>query len=113
MRMSEYGDTHDEVYAINLQFEVEPASVPSSWDRKAEFAKVVNEAVAKYGFLIVDDLRLIIDLALHEKAKYESDRKADIDNILKPLIDSLTGPAGLLVDDTMIQSVYCGWFDHL
>lgn len=102
----------DEVYEIDLCFELEPASVQSSRRKKDKFAAVVREAASKYPFLIVDDVRLTIEWVMNEQSRYESDRKADIDNIIKPLFDSLCGPDGLLVDDTLIQSYYCGWLDH-
>lgn len=102
----------DEVYEIAPRFDVEPPSVQSSRQKKQAFATVVREAAQKHSFLIVDDVRLTVDWVMSEQAKYESDRKADIDNILKPLFDSLCGPDGLLVDDTLIQSFYCGWIDH-
>lgn len=101
-----------DVYEIALRFDIEPASVQSSRTKKDGFAAVVKAAIARYPFYIVDDVTLEIEWVLSEKAKYESDKKADIDNILKPLIDSMTGPDGLLVDDTSVQSLYCGWLSH-
>ena len=35
----------------------------------------------------------------------------DVDNILKPLLDALAGPTGVLIDDNQVQHVSCHWID--
>ena len=44
---------------------------------------------------------------------YESDRTADIDNVIKPILDGLTGPDGVMIDDNQVQNVQCYWIDQL
>ncbi len=34
---------------------------------------------------------------------------ADLDNIVKPILDAVTGPDGLLVDDNQVQSLKVMW----
>jgi hypothetical protein len=34
-----------------------------------------------------------------------------VDNILKPLLDALCGPHGVLIDDCQVQAVDCRWID--
>lgn len=106
-------DQCDEVWQVDLRFELEPVSVQSSRKRKEAFAEVMRESLRTYQFMIVDDVQLLVHWITTEQSRYESDRKADIDNILKPLIDSLTGPQGLIVDDTLIQSLHCSWLGHV
>ena len=38
-------------------------------------------------------------------------RSPDLDNILKPLLDALQGPDGVLVNDSQIQEICCRWID--
>jgi hypothetical protein len=52
-----------------------------------------------------------IEWTLHEQDRYESDAPPDVDNILKPLLDTLCGPDGVLIDDCQVQSVECHWID--
>jgi hypothetical protein len=53
-----------------------------------------------------------IEWVIHEKDRYETDAAPDIDAILKPLLDALSGPDGVLVDDSQVQSVACRWIDY-
>jgi hypothetical protein len=48
---------------------------------------------------------------LHERLRYQSPFSPDVDNILKPLLDAIRGPDGLLVDDCQVQAVSCHWID--
>ncbi|MCI5130534.1 MAG: RusA family crossover junction endodeoxyribonuclease [Candidatus Electrothrix sp. EH2] len=50
-------------------------------------------------------------MACSRKKRYETDTSADIDNIIKPLLDSLCGPSGILIDDNQVQCVTCYWLD--
>jgi hypothetical protein len=36
---------------------------------------------------------------------------ADVDNILKPTLDALSGPDGILIDDCQVQAVTSSWID--
>jgi len=46
-----------------------------------------------------------------EIRRYETDKDPDVDNIIKPTIDGLTGPDGVLIDDCQVQYVSCSWID--
>jgi hypothetical protein len=48
---------------------------------------------------------------VHESERYQGTWSPDIDNILKPLLDGMSGPQGLLVNDCQAQSVRCSWID--
>ena len=52
-----------------------------------------------------------IEWTVHEQDRYESDAAPDVDNILKPLLDGLCGPEGVLIDDCQVQAVDCRWID--
>src|SRR5208283_876991 len=48
---------------------------------------------------------------IHERVRYETDRAPDVDNVLKPIADSLVGPDGIIIDDCQVQAVSCRWID--
>lgn len=48
---------------------------------------------------------------IHEQGRYESHRSPDIDNILKPVLDALQGPDGVLINDWQVQAISCRWID--
>jgi hypothetical protein len=54
-----------------------------------------------------------IELWRREQEQYESDRSADIDNVIKPILDGLVGPEGVMIDDNQVQNVQCYWIQHL
>ncbi|HAS6887689.1 TPA: RusA family crossover junction endodeoxyribonuclease, partial [Vibrio parahaemolyticus] len=47
-----------------------------------------------------------------EQKRYETSTSADIDNIIKPLLDAFCGPEGIMIDDNQVQSVTCNWIDY-
>jgi len=53
------------------------------------------------GYLPLGDVKVSIEWTLHEQDPYESDAAPDVDNILKPLLDVLCGPDGILIDDCL------------
>jgi Holliday junction resolvase RusA-like endonuclease len=89
----------------------EPVSQQSSRANKDRFAQLISEQVAGCGYLLSGDVKVWIEWNVHEQDRYESDIKADVDNILKPLLDALCGPKGILIDDCQVQEVCCNWVD--
>ena len=56
-------------------------------------------------------MQINIEWLLHERLRYETASSPDVDNILKPLLDALMGPSGIMIDDCQVQSVQCNWID--
>ena len=67
----------------------------------------VQEKTRRFKYLLSGDVKLDIEWWVHEQERYETNRCPDIDNIRKPLLDALSGPDGLLLDDCQIQEVAC------
>lgn len=99
-------------YVIELDFA--PVSFQGSQGARRRLERAVRDAAAKPGRLLTGEVGIEIEWFLHEKRRWESLYTLgtpDLDNILKPLIDGLCGPAGLLIDDCQVQSVACNWID--
>ncbi|MEL6305953.1 MAG: RusA family crossover junction endodeoxyribonuclease, partial [Bacteroidota bacterium] len=43
--------------------------------------------------------------------RYENAKAPDMDNIIKPILDALTGPDGVLIDDCQVQTIGSHWID--
>src|ERR1035438_2459116 len=88
-------------FSGELTFVVEgpPVSQQSRRSEKDTFAKSIRAQMSECGYLISGDVRIYIEWTLHEQDRYESDAAPDVDNILKPLLDALCGPEGVLIDD--------------
>ena len=96
---------------LSIRIELPPVSLQSSASSKNNFIQAVRAECANYSFLISVDVQVEVTWYVHEQQRYETDRSPDIDNILKPLLDGLSGPEGLLIDDNQVQSICCSWVD--
>jgi Holliday junction resolvase RusA-like endonuclease len=94
-----------------LTISEKPVSQQSSRVEKDRFAQLISQQVADLGYLLSGDVKIWIEWYVHEQDRYESDAAPDVDNILKPLLDALCGPGGLLIDDCQVQEVGCNWLD--
>lgn len=81
-------------------------------DRRSEFKEFVVEELKSVSFLLSGDVKISIEWYSHEQKRYETTASTDIDNIIKPLLDSLCGPDGIMIDDNQVQSIDCNWFDY-
>jgi Holliday junction resolvase RusA-like endonuclease len=88
-----------------------PVSQQASGAAKSDLKSVVRKVISGTDFFLTGEVRLNLDWRIHDRIRYETDTAPDIDNILKPTIDALTGPDGVLLDDCQIQRVNCGWID--
>src|SRR5690606_31756888 len=96
---------------INIRIELPPVSLQSSASAKNNFIKAVRAECAKFSFHLSGDVQVEVTWYIHEQQRYETDRAPDVDNIIKPLLDGLSGPEGILIDDNQVQSICCSWMD--
>ena len=87
-------------------------SLQAKSDRRSEFKEFAVEELKSVSFLLSGDVKISIEWYSHEQKRYETTASADIDNIIKPLLDSLCGPDGIMIDDNQVQSIGCNWFDY-
>lgn len=91
-------------------FSESPASIQASSDAKRRVTEMVRAQTRPLRWLLDDAVNVEIEWAIHERYRWETDAGADLDNILKPLIDAFTGPEGILVDDSLIKSLAVAWY---
>jgi len=96
---------------IELTILAPPASQQSRRSEKERFGDLIRSQLGQCQFLLLGDVVADIEWLVHEQRRYESNEAPDVDNILKPLLDTLCGPQGLIVDDCQIQAVSCRWID--
>lgn len=88
------------------------APIPSLQGKKVArdlFERTIHEETGKYKYLLSGDVSLDITLQVHRSNRYESDGSPDLDNFLKPLLDSLCGPNGIMIDDCQVRSLSINW----
>lgn len=102
---------HPEGDTVAFAIEARPVSLQGSPSAKKKLRQLVRSQIAGAQFLLSGEVECCITLRVHEKERYEGLFSPDVDNILKPLLDALCGPEGLLVNDCQVQSVKCSWID--
>jgi Holliday junction resolvase RusA-like endonuclease len=90
---------------LQLSFPISPASIQSSAARKEAQQQLIKAELARFRFLLTGDVQVEVTWVYNAKARYESDTSPDVDNILKPLLDALTGLDGILVDDCQVNAI--------
>lgn len=96
---------------LSLEIQREPVSLQSKTQRKEAFKNYVIKEIENVKYFLSGDISITIEWMIHEQKRYETDRAADVDNIIKPLLDALVGFNGIMIDDNQVQSVHCYWID--
>ena len=81
---------------IIVQVPLSPVRFKASRSRKNILTRSIRQQTMRARYIFTGDVKLDIEWMVHEKDRYESPRSPDIDNILKPIIDSLEGPDGIV-----------------
>ena len=96
---------------LTLRLKLPPVSQQARSESKAAFGAALRDVTQEFQFLLSGDVSVSVEWTVSEQARYETDRSPDVDNILKPLLDAIAGPGGILVDDNQVQHVSCHWID--
>ena len=68
-------------------------------------AEIAQEQCAFF----VGDAEVCIEWEIQQGNRYLTNQAADVDNIIKPVLDALSGPDGVLVDDCQVRYVSSQW----
>lgn len=98
----EYGE-------ITFRFEGGPVSIQAAKSAKAQVTECVRAATRPFKWLLDDHVSIDIAWHIPELERFQTDRKADLDNVLKPLLDGFCGPDGVLVDDSFVMCLSIAW----
>lgn len=97
--------------SLELHFD-EIVSTQSRSERKEELTQTIQRELSKFNWLISGRVQIEFAWYLHSIQRQETDKVGDIDNITKPILDALTGPHGILIDDSQIGSVHTFWMSR-
>ena len=98
---------------IEFHLPIEPVSLQASRRKKDVVTSAIHQITGNSEFILTGDIQVDIDWWIHVQDRYEADSSADVDNIIKPILDAMCGPKGILINDCQVQSVCCSWFDHV
>jgi len=111
MSLSEFINKPPDYGSLEFRTILTPVSNQAKQIKKEPFIEQLREIVAPVKYLLTGEIQIEIEWWLHERKRYESDHCPDVDNILKPILDAISGPKGLIIDDSQVQSVCCSWLD--
>ena len=97
----------------SIQFTVNasPVSLQNKASKKSTLKNIINETTKKSQFIITDTCWVSIDYYCSHIKRLKNPSAYDIDNIVKPILDSLTGLDGLIIDDAVVDRVTVNWID--
>jgi Holliday junction resolvase RusA-like endonuclease len=91
-----------------------PVSLQGSARAKEQIREAVRRQAEQIPRVFIREVEVQVEWLLHESRRWGTPgvlNTADVDNIVKPLIDGLCGPRGILIDDCQVQSFFCSWID--
>lgn len=96
---------------IELEFE-RIVSMQSKTQRQRDLISLIHDELKKFQWVISDSVTIEMTWYLNAVERQETDKVGDLDNITKPLLDSLTGENGILIDDAQIGSIHTYWMSR-
>lgn len=93
---------------LRLEFD-RIVSIQSQKAVRDDLCSTIQEQLRPVEWICAGPVNLELLWYLHGTQRQETDKVGDIDNITKPIIDSLTGEGGLLIDDSQIGSLHTFW----
>lgn len=88
----------------------DPISLQANAARKAAFrANLTRAILAGTTGVFLGDVVVTIEWYVSQQVRYSTHIVADLDNIIKPLLDAATGPDGVMIDDNQVQSIRISW----
>lgn len=94
---------------LSFQVLTAPVSLQAPSAKKAAIVTAIRAVVSKCEYLLCGDVKVAIEWGISERARYQTDASADVDNIAKPILDALSGPDGIMIDDCQVQELTCYW----
>ena len=84
-------------------------SVQSKKIAKINIIKLIQSELKKFKWIISGSVLVDFIWYLNSVERQETDKIGDLDNITKPIQDSLIGVNGVLIDDSQIGGLYTYW----
>jgi Holliday junction resolvase RusA-like endonuclease len=77
--------------------------------KKRALTAELRELTEQVPWMYTGDVSVTIEWTVHLRWRYESHSAVDVDNMVKPILDAIAGPRGILIDDTQVNHVSVNW----
>lgn len=84
-------------------------SVQSKKSKKELFKQKIKNELKKFDWIIIGEVNLQIVFYISEYEKTYTDKIADLDNLINPIIEPLQGKDGLIIDECQIKKINIYW----
>lgn len=98
---------------IKFAAPVKPVSVQNNGGRKRAYRDQMQRITTRSQYIVTGTCWVAIDYYCHHVKRQKNPGVYDMDNIIKPILDSLVGINGLIVDDVLVDRVTVNWIDTL
>lgn len=102
----------DQFADAKIELEIEMDRLVSIQSKKLlliELKALIQGELSKFEWLICGIVYIDFVWYLNEIERQETSKIGDLDNISKPILDSLTGPSGIMIDDSQTMAFYTSW----
>lgn len=94
---------------VTIHLPRDPVSQGADGRKRRALGAELRQLTSQVPWMYTGDVSVEIEWTVHLQWRYESDRAEDVDNIVKPILDGITGPEGVLIDDTQVNHVSVNW----
>lgn len=96
---------------IIIDVDKQPVSQQSKNDKIEKLKTYIQQKIPDTKIFLMGDVQIEISWFVSQKTRYESVTAIDIDNIIKPLLDAISGIKGIIINDNQVKSLSCCWKD--
>lgn len=111
MTISTFDLSHFEHGYVKFVVRAKPVSLQNDGAKRAAFKKGLQEITSQSEYIITGTCWIAIDYYCQHVGRKKNPGVYDIDNIVKPILDGLTGERGLIIDDVVVNRVTVNWID--
>jgi len=98
-------ETFHGIWSLWLDFSFkanEIAGVNNKQKKIKLFKEKIKKQLPSLPFILTGDIMVDIDFTVPAYLRFETDKMHDLDNLIKPFLDVLSGKDGIYIDDTQI-----------
>lgn len=95
-----------------ISFEFEHSELISVQSKKIKIDSLkqkIQNKLKKFDWIIIGEINLKIVFYISEYEKIYTDKVADLDNLINPMIEPLQGRNGLIIDECQIKKIDIYW----
>ncbi|MEF3075798.1 hypothetical protein V2P20_12250 [Methylobacter sp. Wu1] len=96
---------------VKFAVHTRPVSLQNDGGKRAAFKKELQEITCQSEYIVTGTCWIAIDYYCQHIRREKNPGVYDIDNIIKPILDGLTGERGLIIDDVVVNRVVVNWID--